>query len=140
MAYLVNRIKLTVEWGYCDPAGIVFNSRFYEYFDAGTWALFETGLGIKRSEIAGAYGILGYPIVDARATFLAPVAFGDVVEIASTVKEFRRSSFDVEHKVTNNGALAVEGTETRVWVARNADDRLNALPIPAEVIERFKVG
>ena len=30
------RRQLTVEWGLCDPAGIVFNSRFFEYFDAST--------------------------------------------------------------------------------------------------------
>src|SRR5262245_14544579 len=142
MAYIVNRITLTVEWGHCDPAGIVFNSRFFEYFDTATWVLFEVGLGVRRSEIGKAYGIIGYPIVDARANFLAPVNFGDTIEIASTVREFRRSSFDVEHKITNNGVLAVEGTETRVWVARSGDDpsQLKALPIPTEVIERFRVG
>jgi 4-hydroxybenzoyl-CoA thioesterase len=140
MAYIVNRIRLTVEWGHCDPAGIVFNSRFFEYFDTGTWVLFEVGLGAKRSEIGAAYGIIGYPIVDARASFLVPVKFGETIEIASTVREFRRSSFDVEHRITSDGVLAVEGMETRVWVARGADDQLKARPIPAEVIERFKSG
>ena len=37
MAYLVNRRVFTIEWGLCDPAGIVFNPRF-EFFDWGTWA------------------------------------------------------------------------------------------------------
>jgi len=99
MAYLVNRIETMVEWGHCDPAGIVFNSRFFEYFDIGTWLLFEVALGVKRSEITEVFGIIGYPVVDTKARFIVPVKFGDRIEIASTVKEFRRSSFDVEHRI-----------------------------------------
>jgi 4-hydroxybenzoyl-CoA thioesterase len=142
MTYLVNRTELTVEWGHCDPAGIVFNSRFFEYFDIGTWLLFEVALGIRRSEIAAAFGIIGYPTVDAKARFIAPVKFGDRIEIASTVKEFRRSSFDVEHRISNHGQVAVEGQETRVWVGQGGDNpsQLKSQPIPADVIERFRTG
>jgi 4-hydroxybenzoyl-CoA thioesterase len=142
MTYLVNRTELTVEWGHCDPAGIVFNSRFFEYFDIGTWLLFEVALGIRRSEIAAAFGIIGYPTVDAKARFIAPVKFGDRIEIASTVKEFRRSSFDVEHRISNHGQVAVEGQETRVWVGHGGDNpsQLKSQPIPADVIERFRTG
>jgi len=39
------------------------------------------------------------------------VKFGGKIEIASTVKEFRRSSFDVEHRISNQGQIAVEGHE-----------------------------
>src|SRR3954453_13961000 len=140
MANLVSRTELIVEWGYCDPAGIVFNARFFDYFDIGTWLLFEVALGVKRSEIAAAFGIIGYPVVDAKARFIAPVKFGDRIEIASSVKEFRRSSFDVEHRISNKGKIAVEGQETRVWTGRSAENpsQLKSLPIPADVKERFR--
>ena len=36
------------------------------------------------------FGIVGIPLVDAGARFLAPAKLGDVVEIASQVSEFRR--------------------------------------------------
>ncbi|WP_370455087.1 hotdog family protein [Roseicella aquatilis] len=50
------------------------------------------------------------------ATFRVPCANGDKVWIASTVAEFRRSSFDVRHRLLHEGGtLAVEGSETRVW-------------------------
>jgi 4-hydroxybenzoyl-CoA thioesterase len=139
MAYFVNRTELMVEWGHCDPAGIVFHSRFFEYFDIGTWRLFEVALGVKRADIAEVFGIIGYPIVDTKARFITPVKFGDRIEIASTVKEFRRSSFDVEHRISNQGQIAVEGNETRVWAGRSDDNpaQLKSRPIPADVIERF---
>src|SRR5690242_6894503 len=110
---------MTIEWGHCDPAGIVFNSRFFEFFDHSTWLLFDAALGVKPNELATTFGIIGIPLVDARANFLKPAKFGETIEIASRVREFRRSSFEVEHLITIGGQLAVEGSETRVWAARD---------------------
>jgi 4-hydroxybenzoyl-CoA thioesterase len=136
------RRQLTVEWGDCDPAGIVFNPRFFEFFDASSWLLFETALGVKQQEIASTYGIVGIALVDARANFLKPIKFGDTIEIASRISEFRRSSFDVEHRLTIGGELAVEGSETRVWATRSANDpeKIAAMSIPRDVIAKFEVS
>jgi 4-hydroxybenzoyl-CoA thioesterase len=142
MPNLIYRRQFTVEWGHCDPAGIVFNSRFFEFFDWSSWLLFETALGVRPNEIATTFGIVGIPLVDARARFLKPAQFNDVVDIASEVSEFRRSSFEVTHRITVGGELAVEGSETRVWAGRDPNDpaKLKGLPIPAAVIERFQVA
>lgn len=139
MTSFVFRRQFTIEWGQCDPAGIVFNSRFFEMFDTSAWLLFEKALGVKTHRLAEHYGIMGIPLVDARANFLKPAKFGDEVEIASRVSEFRRSSFSVEHRLSIGGELAVDGSETRVWAARSKDDpeKIGAVAIPAEVIARF---
>ncbi len=128
-----------IEWGHCDPAGIVFNSRFFEFFDTSTWLLFDAALGVKPPDLAATFDIIGIPLVDARAEFRKPAKFGDMVEIASHVTEFRRSSFDVSHRITIGGDLAVEGGETRVWAARdkNNPEKIGAIAIPAEVIAKF---
>ena len=133
------RRQLTIEWGQCDPAGIVFNSRFFEIFDSSSWQLFEAALGVKPHELAAAFDIIGIPLVDVRANFLKPIKFGDVVDVASRINEFRRSSFDVEHRLSVDGELAVEGSETRVWAARSKDDpeKIGGTTIPADVIARF---
>jgi 4-hydroxybenzoyl-CoA thioesterase len=139
VANLISRRQLTIEWSHCDPAGIVFNSRFFEYFDWGTWTLFEKALGVRPPDLAGTFGIVGLPLVDAGARFIAPARFGDVVELTSQVSEFRRSSFDVDHRLTVGGELAVEGRETRVWAGRDPanSSQIKAQPIPAAVIARF---
>jgi 4-hydroxybenzoyl-CoA thioesterase len=133
------RRQLTVEWGQCDPAGVVFNSRYFEMFDVSAWMLFEAALGVAAHQLASTFDIVGVPLVDARANFLKPAKFGDVIEVASRVAEFRRSSFDVEHRITIAGELAVDGGESRVWAARSKDDpeKIGAVPIPAEVIAKF---
>src|SRR6266446_1921695 len=139
MANLVLRRQFTVEWGHCDPAGIVFNSRFFEYFDWSVWRLFEEALEVKPNELATAFGIVGIPLVDAKARFLRPAKFNDVADIASEVTQFKRSSFEVTHRISIGGELAVEGSEIRVWAGRDPEDpaKLKGVPIPAAVIARF---
>ena len=138
MTSLTYRRQMVIEWGHCDPAGIVFNSRFFEFFDSNTWFLLESGLGVKADEIKNKLGII-FPLVGAQATFHKPAKFNDPIEVSSRVSEFRRSSFTVEHKITVGGELAVEGSETRVWAAQKADDpdKIAAVAIPAEVIAKF---
>ena len=139
MTSFVFRRQMMIEWGHCDPAGIVFNSRFFEFFDTSTWLLFDAALGVKPPDLAGTFGIIGIPLVDARAEFRKPAKFGDMIEIASHVSEFRRSSFDVVHRISVGGELAVEGGETRVWAARDKDnpEKIGAVAIPPEVIAKF---
>jgi 4-hydroxybenzoyl-CoA thioesterase len=144
VASLINRRKFSLEWGHCDPAGIAFNGRFFEFFDWGTWALFEAALGVKPAEMAGAYSLASiplFPLVEVNAQFISAVRFGDVMEIASQIREFRRSSFDVEHRISVGPVLAVTGIEKRVWAIRDSADPsvIKARPIPEEIIKRFEV-
>ena len=138
----IYRRQLTVEWGHCYPAGIVFNSRFFEFFDWNAWSMFGAALGVRPGDFEKVFGIMGLPVVDAKARFLAPAKFNDVLEIASEVTEFRRSSFDVRHRITMDGRIAAEGSEIRVWAAFDPHDRLKirSVPIPADVIERFRAA
>ncbi|MEJ2374365.1 MAG: acyl-CoA thioesterase, partial [Pseudolabrys sp.] len=74
-----------MEWGQCDPAGIVFNPRFFEMFDTNTWLLFDMALGVKPEELTQRFGIIGLALVDSWANFLKPAKFGDVIEITSRI-------------------------------------------------------
>src|SRR4051794_17002536 len=104
---LTVRRAITVQWGECDPAGIVYFPRYFEWFDASTAALFEQA-GLPKAVMLARYDSAGMAVVDVRSRFLKPSTFGDRVEIASSVAAFRRSSFDVEHKLFRGDDLAVE--------------------------------
>jgi 4-hydroxybenzoyl-CoA thioesterase len=142
MPSFVHRRQFTIEWGHCDPAGIVFNSRFFEFFDWSTWLLFEAALGVPCRDLPAKFGIASLPLVDAKATYIKAVKLNDVVEVASQVGEFRRSSFELQHRLTVAGELAVEGIETRIWAVRVADDplKLKGTQVPLEVVKRFCVA
>jgi 4-hydroxybenzoyl-CoA thioesterase len=139
---LSNIRKTRIEWGDCDPAGIIFYVRYFEIFDVSTTMLIERALGMKKIDYLKAYDIAGHPLVETRARFRLPTRFGDEVAVETTVVACGRSSFKVEHRLTNAGALAVEGSETRVWVVRDPKDptRLRSQPMPAELVARLTQG
>ena len=58
---LVNKKKIRVEWGDCDPAGIVYYPRYFALFDNCTAALFEAA-GLPKQEMLKTYGIVGMPL------------------------------------------------------------------------------
>jgi len=139
----VNRRTVTIEWGDCDPAGIVFYPRYFAMFDASTSYLFKAALGYSKFEMLRRFEIIGYPMVDTGAKFFIPSKFGDVITIETRVSAFRRSSFDVAHRVLReDGQLAIEARETRVWAARHPDDpeRIKGVAIPDEIVARLSAG
>ena len=135
-----NRRMVRIEWGDCDPAGIVFYPRYFEMFDHSTVLLIEKALGMRKLELYERYDFAGHPAVETQARFHLPTRFGDDVEIESAITKIGRSSFSLQHRLTLNGALAVEGSETRVWTARDPrrPGGLRAQAMPDEVVARFR--
>jgi len=132
---LVNRRTLRIEWGQCDPAGIVFYPQYLIIFDSSTGWLFErtglTPLAMRRK-----YGIVGMPIVEVSARFVKPCRFDDEVVVESEIGEWGRSSFTVRHRLLRDGELALEGFEKRVWAAPHPEraGEIQAQAIPAEIV------
>jgi 4-hydroxybenzoyl-CoA thioesterase len=133
---LTNTRTVRIEWGDCDPAGIIFYPRYFEIFDNATAALFERALGMTKFEYLKAYDFAGFPLVDSRARFLRPTRFGDDVTVESGAT-FGTSSFTVEHRIALKGMPCAECTEKRVWVVRDTQGRIKAQPVPQTVREKF---
>src|SRR5215470_12420719 len=85
-----NRRTVRIEWGHCDPAGIVFYPRYFEMFDHSSVLLLEVALGCDKHELYKTYDFDGYPMVETRARFLIPTRYCDEVAIETTVTEVRR--------------------------------------------------
>lgn len=128
-----------IEWGDCDPAGIIFYPRYFEIFDGSTALLFEAALGLNKFQMFQALPFAGFPLVRTQARFLKPTRFGDDVTVHSTIS-FGRSSFAVEHRLSLHGETCVECSEKRVWVVRDAQGGLKSHPVPQEVLEKFSIA
>lgn len=134
---VTNKRTIHIEWGHCDPAGIVYFPRYFEFLDGCTNALFES-VGFPKPELLEKFAIVGIPVVETRARFLLPSSFGDIVSVETHISDWGASSFSVEHRLFNGEALAVEAFEKRVWTVRQpGSNRLHSQPIPREVIDRF---
>ena len=132
---LVNRRTLRIEWGQCDPAGIVFYPQYLIIFDSSTGWLFER-TGLTPSAMRKKYGIVGMPIVEVGARFVLPCRFDDEIVVESEVGEWGRSSFTVRHRVFKGNELALDGFEKRVWAAADPQraGAIKSQPVPAEVV------
>lgn len=139
MPSFVNRLPVRIAWGDCDPAQIVFYPRYFAFFDMATQEMFRAATGMSKKQMVEKYGLIGFPMVDTRAKFMIPSAYGDDIVIESRVTEFRNSSFDVTHHILKDGKLAVEGFETRVLVGPDPTrpGGMKSHKIPAEVLAAF---
>lgn len=129
---------VTVGWGDCDPAEIVYYPNYFRWFDDATHALFRS-VGLDIGALYKQYDVVGMPLAESGARYLLPSRFGDLLQIESSVTSWARKVLVVSHTVTSGGRTMVEGTETRIWGLRHPDDpaRLKAGVIPDEIRRRF---
>ncbi|MGA7295167.1 MAG: thioesterase family protein [Terriglobales bacterium] len=137
----MNRIRIRVEFGDCDPANIVFFANYFRWFDQCTSALFRAA-GLPLGELFKSHGVVGIPLVEAHARFVAPSSYGDELIAESCVTEWRKTSFVISHKFLRDGVLAMEGWETHVWAAAHPTEahRMKGVPVPREVVQKLSVA
>jgi 4-hydroxybenzoyl-CoA thioesterase len=131
----VNTYTVEVEFGDCDPAQIVFFPNFFKWFDSGSRRFFSACGVPPWRELERTTGIIGTPLVDARARFLRPASYGDRLTIETSVKEWRARSFVMQHRALRDGEVLCEGEEVRVFARRHPDDanRIEALAVPDDI-------
>lgn len=130
---------IRVEFGDCDPAGIVYYPNYFRMFDNCTAHLFETALGMTKPRWVKHYGVLGIPMVDTGAKFHRPATHGDTVRVESRVTAIGRSSIRIEHKVINGDVLSVEAWEVRVLITGEPGlpETMRSAEVPADIRKAF---
>jgi 4-hydroxybenzoyl-CoA thioesterase len=131
----VNIHRISVEFGDCDPAQIVFFPNFFRWYDASSRHFFEDcGLPPWR-ELEKTTGIIGTPVVDISSRFLLPATYGEVIEVHTSIVEWNTKSFVMKHEIRRGEALLAEGRDVRVFATRHPDDpkRMRAIPIPEDI-------
>jgi len=132
---LTNERTVSVEFGHCDPTGIVYNPNYFIWFDVSVHALLaQAGLPVKT--LIAEFGIDGLPVVEYKTRFLAPARWGDEIVIKTSVTNLRRCAFDLQHQVLNAGVVTAECMETRVCTAFDPQQgRIKARALPAKLVE-----
>jgi 4-hydroxybenzoyl-CoA thioesterase len=124
-----------VQFGDCDPAGIVFFPNFSRWMDAASLAFFmQCGLPPWR-ELVKTRCIVGTPLLEINTKFIKAVTYGETITIATHVEEWRDKVFVQMHRVTRGNELICEGREVRAFVRRDAEnpERLRAIPVPDDI-------
>jgi 4-hydroxybenzoyl-CoA thioesterase len=130
----VHVTRFTVEFGDCDPAGIVFYPNYFRWMDASTLHFFRAAGLPPWQDLTAATGIIGTPIVDVTARFVRTASYGDVIDVATSIPEWRSKSFVFRHIIVRGNDVLVEGSEVRIFARYHPDDnkRIQAVPAPDE--------
>ena len=124
-----------VQFGDCDPAGIVFFPNFARWMDAASLSFFaQCGLPPWR-ELVKTRGIVGTPVLETNTRFHVSLTYGQRITIATHVQDWRAKVFVQLHRVMRGDELICEGREVRAFVKRDPDDpdRLRAMPVPDDI-------
>lgn len=127
--------RITVQFGDCDPAGIVFFPNFSRWMDAASLAFFAACGVPPWRELAETRGIIGTPVLEIHTRFIRAATYGEVIEIHTSIDEWRHKTFTHRHVVKRGEEILCEGTEVRAFVMRDAGNsqRLRAMPVPADI-------
>jgi 4-hydroxybenzoyl-CoA thioesterase len=127
--------RVDVQFGDCDPAGIVFFPHFNRWMDQASLAFFMAHGVPPWRELVKTRGIIGTPLLEIHTRFVKPATYGQTLEVLTTVDEWRAKTFLHRHVITRDGELLCEGTELRAFCIRHPDDpdRIKAIPVPEDI-------
>ena len=130
-----NVYRVAVQFGDCDPAGIVFFPNFNRWMDEASLAFFMScGIPPWR-ELVKTRGIIGTPLLEIQTKFYRPATYGETIEIHTTVESWAAKTLRQHHLVKRGDTVLCEGIEVRAFCIRDPEnpDRIKAIPVPEDI-------
>lgn len=132
---IIKVYQVKVEWGDCDPYGIVFYPNFYKWMDSSQWSYFnKIKLPIKKLEKK--YGIVGLPLLHTESTYISACYREDILKIETRLVKITKSTIKLAHVIKRKNEEVCSGSETRIW-AKNIKGKIVSAPIPDEIKKVF---
>ena len=127
--------RVNVQFGDCDPAGIVFFPNFSRWMDEASLAFFMACGVPPWRELVKTTGIIGTPLLEINTKFMRPATYGETLQVHTSVEEWRDKVFVHRHIVKRGDDVLCEGTEVRAFCKRLPEnpDRIKAIPVPADI-------
>jgi 4-hydroxybenzoyl-CoA thioesterase len=123
---------VAIQFGDCDPAGIVFYPNFLKWMDSASLHYFMT-CGIPPWNVTEkTLGIVGTPLLEVNVKFLKAATYPEKIEVHTFVEHWRAKVFVQHHTIKRGADILCEGRETRTFVRREADGRMRSIPVPAD--------
>src|SRR6201989_1835641 len=128
--------RITVRFGDCDPAGLVYYPVLFHYCHTAMEEFFAARCGVEYARlVSGAR--LGFPPGSARGEFFEPLVYGDVVEVEVWASSVGRTSVTFEYRLRRAGDGRLCASATLVQVALSIAER-RAVPCPETLGRAFE--
>ena len=131
----LNVYPVSVQFGDCDPAGIVFFPNFLRWMDEASLAFFMAQGIPPWRELVKTRGIVGTPLLEVHTKFYKTATYGEHIEVHTTVEHWAAKTLRHRHVIKRGDVVLCEGTEVRAFVQRDKDnpDQLRAIPVPEDI-------
>lgn len=117
-------LEVSISFGHCDPAGIVFYPNYFRWFDRCFHTYLRTQGGGHRL-LCEKLDAKGIGLMDVNARFPSPAMEGDVMALDLTIDEWREKVLMLSYVGRIGERVVVEGAEKRgLFLMR--DGRLRA--------------
>jgi 4-hydroxybenzoyl-CoA thioesterase len=130
--------RITVRFGDCDPAGLVYYPVLFHYCHAAMEEFFAARCGVEYARLVSTER-LGFPTVNARAEFFEPLVYGDTAEVEVWASRAGRTSVTFEYRLRRASDGRACASATLVQVAMNLDER-RAVPLPEPLRRAFELS
>jgi acyl-CoA thioester hydrolase len=119
--------RLRVRYSECDRQGVVFNANYITYFDVALTELWRATIGPYDAMVGAGTDMV---VAEARARYLAPAHFDDLLDIAVAPTRLGTTAMTTQIEVRRAQTLLVEGEMRHVFVDAASGTKR---PIPDEV-------
>ena len=132
----VHRHRLEVHFGDCDPAGIVYFPRFFDFFHRAMESWFEAALGVAYERVIVGRKI-GFPAVHTEADFRAPCRFGEALVVELRLARLGRTSLTLDYQIRGPGEEEARLSGQTVCAVMDLDPEsgthMRAIALPDEL-------
>jgi 4-hydroxybenzoyl-CoA thioesterase len=136
-----HRHRVTVRFGDCDPAGVVYFPRFFDWFHQAMETWFGDALGVPYAEVIGQRK-LGFPAVHTEADFRQPCRLGEELAVELQVTEVKRTSIRLAYTIRGWEDDSIRATGATVCVAVDlvpgSAQPLRTVAFPADLRSRIE--
>ncbi|NOY25343.1 MAG: acyl-CoA thioesterase [Oligoflexia bacterium] len=129
---------LTVRFGECDPAGVVYYPRYFDWFHRTMEAWFGEGLGQPYHQVLRE---LGFPSVHAEADYKAPCHMGERIRVDLIVTRLGHASVTLGLSAWGtDGVLRATGQVVIVVIKMNPGgaDHFKLRPLPRAIHDAMR--
>lgn len=131
----VHTYRRRIEFVDTDVSGNIHFSRYFVFMETAEHELLRS-LGTT-VHLEDGERTIGWPRVDARCKYLAPVRFGDELEVRVYVERQGAKSMTYAFDFTCRGTKVAEGRMSSVCCVLGENGRLLAIPIPESIADKL---
>ena len=129
---------IDVRFGDCDPAGVVYFPRFFDWFHQAMETWFDEALGMPYADVLQRYG---FPAVHTEADFLKPCRMGERIRVLLRVAKVGASSFRLDYEVmgpAEDPRVRGHTVVAMIGVLADKPDHFRPVRIPVELRNKIQ--